>query len=142
MKLILKISAGVFVGVFAVLLALAIPKWRAQWRYGNATLIMDSLTPEQLIARCGKPAPGRDQTTAPRSEAGRLRSMVYDGPRDPDSGKPTSVIVLFGTLAPYSPWHFLNLSVGVPGEPELSNKIDSPVEQLQWLPCVRHGSGK
>lgn len=74
MKLTLKIAAGVFLGAMAVLAVLHIPTWQKEAWERQANHAMYKLTPEALIARCGKPLKDVDTTVVSTLPS---RSMSY-----------------------------------------------------------------
>jgi hypothetical protein len=55
----LKIAAGVFIGVIAAFLAIKSPGWIKEWneesQEAQAREVINGLTPNKLIAKCGKP---------------------------------------------------------------------------------------
>jgi len=55
MKLILKIALGVCLGIFAALFLPHLPKWLKQQQEDNAFTTVATLTPSEVVARCGKP---------------------------------------------------------------------------------------
>jgi hypothetical protein len=115
MRLIFKVAAGVFLGIMGVLLVLAIPKWREHSRATNAAQIIALLTPEQVISRCGKPTTDDDNDL---SGGFRMRSIVYD-----------PIVLNFLKSSAVPQWVYGGMGNGV-------GKIDDPVEQLKWLPCL------
>lgn len=137
MRLILKVAAGVFLGIMGVLVVLAIPKWREHSRAANATRIMALLTPEQVISRCGKPTTDEDTSAFPGSDGTVIRSMVYDGLRPtPDKALRSTAVLNFLTSNTVPHWLFMTMAIGTNGETRAVTKIEDPVEQLEWLPCL------
>ena len=108
--MILKIAAGVFLGIIAVLIALKIPAWIVERR---AMRVILAFTPDTAIARCGKPASDNEHTFHTVS----LRDMAYEG----TAGK---VILHFGKIDKAESFKFhystsaeglLLASLGLPG---------------------------
>lgn len=141
MKFILKVAAGVFLGIVAVLAALAIPKWRMESHQAKARLTMALLTPEQVIARCGKPT--EDQAT---DDSVFSRSITYANlPSYVDNTgnvlwQHPKVVLNFDKISGSSQWHFAGMGLGfsdATGPGALATaKIDDPLEQLTDLPCL------
>ncbi len=79
--MILKVAAGVFLGLVAVLVILHIPDWIQEYGEAKASSQLFGLTPDAVIARCGKPL--KDKTE--RSSTGKpkepfvMRHMFYKG---------------------------------------------------------------
>jgi hypothetical protein len=118
--MILKIAAGMFFGIIAVLIMLKIPAWIRERR---AVHVMVTLTPDTVVARCGKPISDNLHTFHTVS----LRDMAYEG----EAGK---VILHFGKITKTSgaekSWilNYMDDSRGVH-----YNKYQS---QLLALPCL------
>jgi hypothetical protein len=118
--MILKIAAGMFLGIIAVLIMLKIPAWIRERR---AAHVMVTLTPDVVIARCGKPISDNERTFHTVS----LRDMAYEG-------KAGKVILHFGKITKTSGaekiWilNYMDDSRGVH-----YNKYQS---QLLALPCL------
>jgi hypothetical protein len=118
--MILKIAAGMFLGIIAALIMLKIPAWIRERR---AVHVIFTVTPDAVIARCGKPISDSEHTfhTVP------LRDMTYEG----TAGK---VILHFGKITKNSGvetiWilNYMDDSRGVH-----HNKYQS---QLLALPCL------
>jgi hypothetical protein len=144
MKWVFKIAGGVFLGIIAVIIALAIPHWRRESRQAEARLTMIQLTPEQVIARCGKPT--EDQMTENDSAGVSNRLIVYANLPSyvDDTGKvlwPHPKVGLgFDRISGDPQWHFTGMDLGLSdatGVAALATaKIDDPVEQLTDLPCL------
>jgi hypothetical protein len=121
--MILKIAAGMFLGIIAVLVALKIPAWIGESSERRAMHVILTITPDAVIARCGKPISDNEHTfhTVP------LRDMTYEG----TAGK---VILHFGKITKNSGvetiWilNYVDDSLGVH-----HNKYQS---QLLALPCL------
>jgi hypothetical protein len=77
MKLILKIAAGVFLGVIAVVMVQKSPHWLRVYKdvvyEDRMWRVMQGTTPEKVIARCGKPSEDKTET----SPDGEVRSLFY-----------------------------------------------------------------
>jgi hypothetical protein len=143
MKLVLKIAAGVFLGIFAVFIMLEIPDWRRQSNQAHASLTITSLTPEQVIAHCGKPTEDQTMDFSPGIS---LRYIIYENLPDitDDAGKVLwphpKVQLSFDKMSGFSQWHFTKMGFGVsdrtggPATPTVN--IDNPVEELTDLPCL------
>jgi hypothetical protein len=86
--MVLKIAAGVFLGIVVVLIALKIPAWIVERR---AMHVIFALTPDTVIACCGKPVSDNEHTFHTVS----LRDMAYEG----TAGK---VSLHFGKIAKQS----------------------------------------
>ena len=88
MPIILQIAAGVFLGIIGVLIALKTPAWIVERRAMHVIL---ALTPDTVIARCGKPVSDNEHTFHTFS----LRDMACEV----TAGK---VILHFGKIAKQS----------------------------------------
>lgn len=126
MKLVLQVAGGVFLGIMAVLIVLAIPKWRKQALSKRAESAMDLLTQERLIAKCGKPS--ADKTDEPWIDRStnlvhRSRSISYG-----EDGK-GGVTLEFDNDGYY--WKMARFSTDFGLTP-----VDDPVEQVKLLPCL------
>jgi hypothetical protein len=121
--MILKIAAGVFLGIIALLIALKIPAWTEESRERRAMHVIFALTPDMLVSRCGKPTSDNEHVFHNVS----LRDMAYEG----TAGK---VILHFGQITKTSGakiiWilNYMDDSRGVH-----YNKYQS---QLLALPCL------
>src|SRR5258708_4952262 len=51
----LKVAAGVFLGIMHVLAVIKLPDWLKDRHNHHAQVVIHRLTPEELMARCGKP---------------------------------------------------------------------------------------
>ena len=86
--MILKIAAGIFLGIIAALIMLKIPAWIRERR---AVHVIFTVTPDVVVARCGKPISDNEHTFHTVS----LRDMAYEGA----AGK---VILHFGKVTKQS----------------------------------------
>jgi hypothetical protein len=135
MRLIFKVAAGVFIGVMAVLVVLAIPKWREHSRATDARRIVALLTPEQVISRCGKPT---KDDTLDLGNGFRTRSILYVNPSVTavNGLRPDTAELIFLASSTVPDWHFTGMETGVNGETRGMVALKNPVEQLGWLPCL------
>jgi hypothetical protein len=79
--MILRVAAGVFLGIIAVLIILKIPDWIQEYSDSSASSQLYGLTPDIVIARCGKPLKDKNErfpTTKPK-EPLVMRYMFYKG---------------------------------------------------------------
>ena len=79
--MILKVAAGVFLGIVAVLILLNVPTWLAEYHESAASSKLFGLTPDAVIARCGKPLKDKREnfeTTNPK-EPLIERRLFYKG---------------------------------------------------------------
>lgn len=51
----LRVAVGVFLGIIAVLVVIKLPDLLKEGQSGRAQFIIGKLSPDELIARCGKP---------------------------------------------------------------------------------------
>lgn len=118
--MILKIAAGVFLGIIAVLIALKIPAWIVERR---AMHVIFALTPDTVIARCGKPVSDSEHTFHTVS----LRDMAYEST--------TGMVILhFGKIAKQSEFETVWILNYIDGA---INVHDSRYQsQLLALPCL------
>ncbi len=121
--MILKIATGTFLGIIAVLIMLKIPAWIEASRERRAMHVIFTITPDAVIARCGKPISDNEHSFHTVS----LRDMEYEG----TAGK---VILHFGKITKNSGietiWilNYMDDALGVH-----YNKYQS---QLLALPCL------
>jgi len=58
----LKIAGGVFLGILGFFIVLNIPNWLAESREDSARSVIFHLTPDAVIAHCGKPISDQSET--------------------------------------------------------------------------------
>jgi hypothetical protein len=59
---VLKIAAGAFLGIFAILVLVKLPDFLKEGQNSHAQFAIGKLTPDELISRCGKPASEKRMT--------------------------------------------------------------------------------
>jgi hypothetical protein len=130
MKLTLKIAAGIFVGVFAVIGIAAILRWHSEKQrlskedFDKQIL---SLTPEQFIALCGKPDKDKLESLHifPDDPGIRMRTLTYSR-----SGQSSEAVFVDGPLVDVS-WGMIRVERPAPSD---SKKWVAAVEIA--FPCV------
>lgn len=126
---VLKIAAGVFLGIAAILIALKIPSWIASYQERNAEISAFSLTPDVVIARCGKPQSDTITDYGSVDPGFATRDLEYNGLTlrfFEDSSKSTKTHVVWG------------------GNPQMSDligtKYDTVTSELNALTCLKAGN--
>ena len=125
MSLTLKIAAGVFLGIIAVLIVLKIPTWIDEARNQHYQSVMSALTPDKLIARCGQPL--KDTTDPPLG----WRSMYYK-----DSFGGTVLVQFLHDNKERSKWYFLSMQDVFELNDKVGNDRKGADMQVYALPCV------
>src|SRR6266571_6599104 len=79
--MILKVAAGVFLGIIAVLIILNIPGWIQEYSESRAATQLYGLTPDAVITRCGKPLKDKTErfSTGKPKEPLVMRHLFYKG---------------------------------------------------------------
>jgi len=79
--MVLKIAAGVFLGIIAILIILKLPDWIQEYGEAKASSQLFGLTPDAVITRCGKPLKDKTErfSTGKPKEPLVMRHMFYKG---------------------------------------------------------------
>ena len=139
---ILKVAAGVFIGIVAVLALMAIPGWMRESAISQARASIGPFTPDAIIAHCGKPI--KDDASTDEHQMS-YRTLLYQAkgiPQYPDM----LAILDFIKAGPSADWTISHMKV----VPKMSNvdlgtlllasanldDVVDPREQIQSLPCL------
>ena len=79
--MVLRVAAGVFLGIVAVLAILNLPDWIHEYGESKASSQLFGLTPDAVIARCGKPVKDKTErfSTGKPKDPLVIRRMYYKG---------------------------------------------------------------
>jgi len=141
-RLILKIAAGVFLGLVAVIFMLSVPRWirerneremlkTQEARTIHALQVLQNLTPDKVIANCGEPVVNVSEDLRPTG--GFWRLLGYERA---DGKVSTSVVIQFlkegeGPWTPYG----VGYGVNVPASKVAASEKDF-TKLLDVLPCL------
>lgn len=129
-KLMIGVFGGVVLGGLFLYALYQSPKWVRDSRFTRAQSVMDGITPNVLIARCGKPLKDVTDDWQGRSPIKeRFRSISYDA--IPRGQKYTDNEVLeFRMQEGVNFWDLVRFATS-DIEP-----VTDPVEQIRLLPCL------
>ena len=116
------IAGGMIVGLIAISYLVGIPQWMKQRRENRQWVVVNNLTPDRLIARCGKPLSDESKEIFPVI----ARDMSY---RSRPSG--TVVLKFSRTAEESSDWVFMSMQDQSTGKP-----YDTPIEKISALSCL------
>jgi hypothetical protein len=74
----LKIAAGVFLAIIAVLVVVKYPDWMKDAVENHNEFVLLEMTPEKLVAKCGKPLSDKQTKQSPYT----YREIEYQGRLD------------------------------------------------------------
>jgi hypothetical protein len=123
MKQKLLIAAGMVLGIIAVRYLILLPGWMKERRENRQFIAVNNLTPDRLIARCGKPATDETRDLYPIV----ARDLTYKSTGDGN----TIVLKFSKTAEESSDWVFMSMqdSTG-------SLKYETPVAQIAAMSCL------
>jgi hypothetical protein len=126
MKMALQVAAGLIVIVLGVYGVINIPRWVVESRKETTEAIIVLITPETLIANCGRPLSDKQEDVA-KMRSGLVRSMEFKGIHS------TVTAVFYGSDK--TAWVFNHVDVG---SAERINSWDnqSASRMISELPCV------
>jgi hypothetical protein len=130
MSLPLKIAAGVFVGIVAVLVLLKIPSRMASSREDHYRHLLWKIKPNDVLARCGQPLKDRTVNLCPKCDhPPMLRTLTY-------KSNAAGNVVLEFSVSKEDQWFWSYMSM----TDELSgHKYDKYTSQALELPCLVAG---
>lgn len=120
-------AVAAYFGILALALLLQIPKWTREALDRRVHTAINSVTPDNAIARCGQPIEDVTKDLYPMIS----RTMTYNSPIAGNPG-PGKVILFFSrTSEENSDWVYSSMQ-------DESRKITyyTPEEQLAALPCL------
>ncbi len=132
--MILKVAAGVFLGIIAVLIILNIPGWIQEYSESRAATQLYGLTPDAVITRCGKPLKDKTErfSTGKPKEPAVMRRMYYKG----RLGTVLVSFVQFSTDDGQRAWGLAGM-MGVSGLDDYSgDNYKKDREKVFALPCL------
>ena len=116
------IAGGMITGLIAISYLVGIPQWLKQHRENRQWVVVNNLTPDRLIKRCGKPLSDESKEIFPVI----AREMTY---RSAPSG--TAVLKFSRTAEETSDWVFMSM------EDQASGKtFETPIEKISALSCL------
>lgn len=122
--MVAKVAGGVFIGIIAAFIVLKSPGWIKDWiaanEKANAESAVLALTPETLIARCGKPL--KDET----STITNVRRITYEDPILPS----TEWTIEIRFLEYDKKWSMFAI------QKTLGDPLFDPRSQVRALPCL------
>jgi hypothetical protein len=128
---ILKVAVGVFLGIIAAFILIEMPGWIKQTQRNHAQQVMDDLTPEKLIARCGKPV--KDETIEV-SPGFLMRDIHYEGADFPKQGRYLCIVGFSKTGS--GDWVLSGFSFGSATMPGAYVPEKDSQERIRMLPCL------
>lgn len=122
MKQRVLMVAGMVLGIIAVRYLIMLPGWMKQRRDNRQFIAVNNLTPDRLIARCGKPVSDETKDLYPMV----ARDLTYK------SSSSSPVILKFSkTAEESSDWVFMSMQ-----DPTGSSKYETPIAQISALSCL------
>lgn len=117
-----KIAAGILAGVLAVILIVKLVGWAKVARENRQWIAVNNLTPDRLIARCGRPLEDKTENLSLIIR----RDLSYKA-----RGKTTVVFAFSRTADEPNNWVFLSMK-----DPQGITTFDTPISKISALPCL------
>lgn len=121
MKGNLLIAGGMIAGIIVISYVMGIPQWMKQRRENRQWVVVNNLTPETLIARCGKPL---------NDETKDLYPMISRDIRYQSAPSGTVVLKFTRTSEESSNWVFMSM------EDANGTSYETPVAKISALSCL------
>lgn len=118
----LLIAGGMIAGIVLVSYVLGIPQWMKQHRENRQWVVVNKLTPESLIRRCGAPLSDETKDLYPVI----TRDVSYAA-----SSSGTVVLKFSRTAEEQSDWVFMAMQDAATGA-----SYDTPVAKISALSCL------
>lgn len=116
------VAGAMITGIIAISYLVGIPQWMKQRRENRQWVVVNNLTPDRLIARCGKPLSDDTRDVYPVI----ARDMSYN---EAPSG--TVVLKFSRTAEESSDWVFMSMQ-----EAESGRSLETPIEKITALGCL------
>lgn len=121
MKGNLLIAGGMIAGIIVISYLMGIPQWMKQRRENRQWVVVNNLTPETLVARCGKPL---------NDETKDLYPMISRDIRYQAAPSGTVVLKFTRTSEESSNWVFMSM------EDANGTSYETPVAKISALSCL------
>jgi hypothetical protein len=121
MKGNLLIAGGMIAGIIVISYVIGIPQWMKQRRENRQWVVVNNLTPETLVARCGKPL---------NDETKDLYPMISRDIRYKAAPSGTVVLKFTRTSEESSNWVFMSM------EDANGTSYETPVAKISALSCL------
>lgn len=121
MKGNLLIAGGMIAGIIVISYLIGIPQWMKQRRENRQWVVVNNLTPETLVARCGKPL---------NDETKDLYPMISRDIRYQAAPSGTVVLKFTRTSEESSNWVFMSM------EDANGTSYETPVAKISALSCL------
>ena len=122
MKDKLLIFCGMIAGIIVISYVIGIPQWMKQRRENRQWEVVNNLTPERLIARCGQPL---------NDETKDLYPMISRDIRYKSAASGTVVLKFSRTSEESSNWVFMSMQDAANG-----TSYETPVAKISVLSCL------
>ena len=116
------IIGGMVVGVVALAYLVGIPQWMKQRRENRQWTVVNNLTPERLLKRCGKPL---------SDETREIYPVIARDIRYESAPSGTVVLKFSRTAEESSDWVFMSMQDSASGTP-----YDTPIAKISALSCL------
>ena len=116
------IAGGMIAGIVAISYLIGVPQWMKQRKENRQWVVVNNLTPEHLLLRCGKPL---------TDETRDLYPVVARDIRYNSAPSGTVVLKFSRTAEEASDWVFMSMQDEVTGKP-----YETPIEKISALSCL------
>lgn len=116
------IAGGMIVGIAATSYMIGMPQWMKQRQENRQWVVVNNLTPERLLARCGKPL---------NDETRDLYPVIARDIRYNSAPSGTVVLKFSRTAEEASDWVFMSMEDEASGR-----RYETPIEKISALSCL------